>query len=639
MKIFNKINSIQIRKFRKFDDIVVKFEEGNYFVLSGRNGTGKTSVLEAINIAFSERSSKFTEIKESDFYSDEPIEFLIELDDYFFLSFDDKSGYERLIPCKKFLKIIKRRAQKERGSYFSPSYEVSWSFLPDKFKIDNKEFNEIEVKFEQVLGKNQKIVRFFEKIKDDEFNYSIKTKPDEEIPYPHIGFQYMKKLLFPEIFYFDNNRERELLVGYNTMIANIVNELNWRYKKGLLKDKNKKKEILNIYQQASGSINSLLNTDKDKNYQKILFNNAKNIFSKKLKINELDLESLSFFFFNYYQPYTNSIFGIKTSQEQIISVLNIGSGISNLLSLALSISFAQENDNPIIILIDEPELHLQADLQKNLQEYLNQNKNFQTIIATHSHLFINKENTKNNVVLESTTEEIQIKYCDQIDISDLQFRLLGNSIEDLFIPEKILLVEGKYDKNVILKCIELLKQQLLQIQIIPVGGKDNILNKSEDYGKVLEEILKKGKWYSDYIIKVIKIIVDNNVPDEKIDNWVTNYNFNKEKQIKKIERDDIEYLYPEGLIKECVENTKLRDGSKLNEKSKDKIIKIILEDDKLSDKNECQQVGNRISKARLNSYIVDNITIEILKNEGKELNDLTNWVILDKTTPGDSYSI
>jgi len=628
MKIFNKINKIQIKNFRRFDNISLEFKKGNYFVLAGRNAVGKTSILEAINIAFSERSSKFTETKESDFYSDDPIEFVVELDNYFFLSFDGDNGFQRLIPCKKFLKRISRRTKKERGSYFSPSYEISWEFLPDKFDVNNRTFMEVETKFKDALDKNQKIVRYFEETGEHEFEYSIKTKPNIKKPNPpFIGFQYMKKVLFPEIFYYDNNRERELLSGYNTTIANIINELDWRYKKGLTENKDRKREILKFYDDILTKISNLLSTSKSKSYTKELFKTTKKIIREKLEINEVNIESLSFFPFNYYQPHKSSTFGFKTSQDQIVSVLSIGSGITNLLSLALSISFAQENDNPIIILIDEPEIHLQADLQKRLCKYLKQNSDFQTIVATHSHLFIDKAQTKNNILLEDNAEKIEPRYCEQIDITDLQFRLLGNSIDDLIIPERILLVEGKYDKNIISRCLQLLNKQDLNIQIIPAGGKDNIPNKSERYEYILNEILKKGKWYSDIVIKIIKIIVDNDVPDNKIESWVTKYGFDKKKQVKRLEASGIEYLFPESLIKQCVEDSKLRDGTNLKDKSKSEIIKIIFDDDKLSNKDECKQIENRVSKSRLNEFVVENINEDILSsNESESLKNLINFI-------------
>jgi|GEM_PF-4014012 len=626
MKVYNKIKRIQIKNFRRFEELTLEFDEGNYFVLIGPNAVGKTSTLEAINIAFSERSSKFTEVKETDFYSDDPIELIVELNDYFFLSFEDEYGFERLIPCKNFKKIIKRRITKERGKLFSTPYEVSWKFEPQNFVPDYGEFSKIEERYRPILEKRQKIVRYFEYINEEKFKYRIKTKPNEDILKEHIGFQYMKRVLFPEIFYYDNNRERELLSSYNTTLLNIVNELEWRYKKHIIQESELKKSIINQSKNLFNTINETI----EKQYQKKLFDEAKRIFNKELRIEEIDIESLAFFFFNYYQPYSNAIFGLRTKTNQILPILNIGAGLSTLLALSLSISFAKESDNPVIILIDEPEIHLEPRLQKRLKKYLCENLKLQTMIATHSHLFLDYDNTYNNIALENTDNQVKAKYCSPMDVSDLQFRLLGNSIEDLFIPEKILLVEGKFDKEIILKCLELLFSNDLNIQIVPVGGKDRMPNKPEVYEEVLDEILKKGKWYSEYIVKVLKIVVDQDVNEQTIEHWSTTYGLDKSTQIKKINKPGIEFLFPESLVKECVKHTKLRDGNLLRDKEKEDIIKIILDDDDLSDKSMCKQIENRVSKSRFNTFVVENITKDILNSkEGEPLINLINWITQD----------
>ncbi|MGB9911140.1 MAG: ATP-dependent nuclease [Microgenomates group bacterium] len=84
-----RIKKLTIKNFRKFkNETIIEFEE-NFTTLVGKNGTGKTSILEAINLAtnFSFVESK---IKPDDFNSDtEPIEIEVEFDDYFFLKIAD----------------------------------------------------------------------------------------------------------------------------------------------------------------------------------------------------------------------------------------------------------------------------------------------------------------------------------------------------------------------------------------------------------------------------------------------------------------------------------------------------------------------------------------------------------------------
>ena len=44
-------------------------------------------------------------------------------------------------------------------------------------------------------------------------------------------FKYLKRELFPKVFYIDKNRDRELSGEYNTTFARILEELDWKYKK------------------------------------------------------------------------------------------------------------------------------------------------------------------------------------------------------------------------------------------------------------------------------------------------------------------------------------------------------------------------------------------------------------------------
>jgi hypothetical protein len=153
-------------------------------------------------------------------------------------------------------------------------------------------------------------------------------------------------------------------------------------------------------------------------------------------------------------------------------------------------------------------------------------------------------------------------------------------------------------------------------------------DKSELYREVIDQILVQGKWYSDHIVKILKIIVDGDVTDGKIDNWVKKYSFDKEKQIKKITDNGIEYLFPEFLIKECTKNTVLNDGEKLANKTKNEILSIIFKDNK-KDSNDTNytQTKNRISKLQLNEYINSNITKEIFNsNECTDLRNLIKWI-------------
>ncbi len=622
------IKTLRIENFRRFESLNIDFDGSNIAILAGRNATGKTTILEAINLALSERNSKFTEVKESDFYSEEPIIFEVTFDKPYFYQFqDEQTSYQGLIPCYGFKKEIKRRNRKERGKFFSSEYDINIDPVIQSFDPSNEEFEEIK-KAEMHIDAGVHIVRKF-LVSEEGYKYSIRSYPNDyrELQPNDVEFKYGgTKILFPQSFYFDNNRDRELLSQYNTAFSNMITELNWRYKRELFRDTNveKKDKLFDIYEKFHEGLN------KFDNHEKTLVIPAIEMVRDNFGI-ELG-ESLKMLALNIYQPYTNALFGKITEQNQLIPATDYGSGITMLLAISLSISFAEESKVPIIILIDEPELHLHADLQKKLFLFL-KNAKSQAILSTHSHLLIDKTDFSNNHILEEINDCVVEKKADQLDVSDLQFRLLGNSLDDLYIPERIILVEGIHDSRLLKKCLLLLRYKNLEVQFVEVGGKDNIPDKAEKYDQLITKILSPDKWYSTAIKKDLRIIVDGDVPSTKVAGWVSAYSLDQDKQIKHLnpaEKLCMEHYLPASEVLRCVEKTKLRDESMLKDKSFKQIIDIILKDDKIprSEKEaRCEQVENRVSKARLNQEVVNALTLDILNaNESTSLKQVIEWV-------------
>lgn len=114
-------------------------------------------------------------------------------------------------------------------------------------------------------------------------------------------------------------------------------------------------------------------------------------------------------------------------------------------------------------LLDEPELGLTPRIQNQLVQFLYNSENRKEyfphienlIVATHSHLFLDKSNLGNNFVIETQNNVIEINQVNSISkLHELQFNLLGNTFESLFLPSLIVLVEGKTDHEFISKVIE-----------------------------------------------------------------------------------------------------------------------------------------------------------------------------------------
>lgn len=631
----NKIEKIKIENFRNITELEINFcESGSYYALLGANGVGKTTVLEAINIAFSTGSSKYTKVVETDFLNLEPIVFTVELEHPYFLQFEDRrTGHKRLIPCNRFKKTIQYRERKEALKMFSSEYDERVDHLPQEFESDPA-IEELQKALREgdLLAGDQHIVRSFKIISDDSFEYETATSSLESVVYEHMGFKYFSRVLFPLTFYFDNNRERELHSEYNTVFANIIEELEWRYKKALKSQvksvKEKTIELKNVVSTVDSHKNSLL-----KGSQQIL----RNFFN----LNEI-ASSLDFYPFDWYKPYSQSVWGVLSEEERIIPATKQGSGIANVVSLSLSISFARETKEPVIFLIDEPELHLESKIKRELADLLKK-VGSQVITATHTPQFINRINYQSNIILEQKDGgSLEVNYGNDMSIADLLFRIYSESFDDLVIPRRVVIVEGTNDKKILVKVLELLELNIEKgIHFVSAGGKDRIPNKPEEYEEVIKNLIQTDRWYSGCINKAIKIVVDADVSKSTVTGWVNTYGLDGVTQIKRVPSEDfatetdidhdleMEFIYPNGLVKELVSDakTKLHDGTLLKDKEVYEIIDIILQDDKKSNPEEKKQVENRLSKSMLNEFVYNNLTKEILQSEeGCQLRGLGFWI-------------
>lgn len=614
-----KIKKVIIENFRLFEKQVIEFSDKNFFSLIGRNGYGKTSLIEAINIALSDNSSKFNNISEDDFKSEKDIVITIEFDNTFFLSIKDNS-WERLFPCKKFTKTIKRR-KRATGDFFSSQFVIDTEYQLITFKrLSPKDYKEELNKFKEYLSKRQQFVWSVSKTTSS-YEYTIQSdKIKREFPVNALTLE--KKVLFPKAFYFDKNRERELQLKYNTTLNNIVKELNWKFKYEITKNENSLVEKFEAYKNLQNE-NAILDLLKKK-----LIDPAIKILQKELNL-DFNFNNLNFYLYDFFEPYSNSIFGHLSKNNRLIKMSKSGSGISILVVLSLLISYAKSSRTPIIFLIDEPELHLHADLQKSLLILFKQNS-FQTIVATHSNLLIDKVNFSSNYKFSYNSKNtIEIKACNQVSLASTIFDILGHSIEDLFIPEDLILVEGKYDVQILEKCLELEKAIHKKILITDCGGYTEISPNTNNFEKFFEKHLNTDKWYSRYFNYKLRIIVDGDISEEKVNSWKRKYNLT-DNQVVHLTVPSLEYLYPESLVIKLVCDKFLIDDSKFDEKTKEEIIAIIISDEKNKGKKDSiiqQRDSERISKQRLTEYISNNLNLAIYKSEEcKRLKEIVEWI-------------
>jgi hypothetical protein len=285
--------------------------------------------------------------------------------------------------------------------------------------------------------------------------------------------------------------------------------------------------------------------------------------------------------------------------------LRYGSSGTRLLLTLLGIML---NDRFSVLLIDEPEIGLNPGIQSVLAKFIYNDElrsEFcphlnQIYIATHSHLFLDRNRFSNNFIIKKKGSLIKINQISSIgDFHQLQFNMLGNELESIFLPSAIVIVEGDSDVIFITKILQLHIPNR-RLAVVRGGGDGEIL-KRLNFLKEAFGHLGSSPYYDR-----IFVILDeqHSVKLERITNQGV-----LEKNVTVWSMNGIEYFYPEKLLASvfCC--------------SLDELKKIELENDPITFN------GIIKSKKELSQIVTDDIT------DSYELNvELSDFVSLVKAS-------
>jgi AAA15 family ATPase/GTPase len=191
-----------------------------------------------------------------------------------------------------------------------------------------------------------------------------------------------------EYLILDKNRTYQIRKGtYNdTRFDRIMEDYNYQYiqKEGNPIDCNDViKEVKNI--PNKGVTESLIEA----------FEKFKEISGNAIKLKLID----------NWKPFANAFFGIEKDNLQSIPISQLGSGYEMIFSLIYSYYLSKKENKSLVILIDEPELHLHPKLQSDFIELLIEfSKDSQVILSTHSPLFIKQAMSNKNVQIKILTK-------------------------------------------------------------------------------------------------------------------------------------------------------------------------------------------------------------------------------------------
>lgn len=430
------IKKITIQNFRGIKELK-NFELKNLSLLVGENGTSKTSILEAINFCLSPYFLS-GRIKHTDFYKggDVEIKIILEFNETFKVFLPD--GYTKQeVLCDKICLEINKRDRAAPKKAFSDIVVVSHYVLPNREKDNEKGW--------EITRKSGSKFQFDER----------------QLSFPLESEGLLKS------FYFPKNREKQLYKGFNSSISSVLDDFNWRFNKEVRKAESSEtfsgeKFTTQKYNFEAGILEKIDESSQKKTFQAL---------NEKLEKIGLPQANLSLIDGN--APFEGAFLSQKLDSLDL-QISKLGSGVEMVFSLLFLETMAEISKESILILIDEPELHLHPSLQNNFIDHIIStfNKN-QFLLSTHSPLFVkqtlNNEDDKiqihclkkeNEEVIILKLEDRVLPYVSANEINFIAFGLateeyhneLYNEIETNFWNDvnndlKTLKTSGTYDKN------------------------------------------------------------------------------------------------------------------------------------------------------------------------------------------------
>ena len=350
-----KIRKIEVKNFRNYQDFsfenfaIPNGESGSGLtIFAGENGCGKTNLLDALALALLEYKSETFDIDDLN-----DIEKDCEISVFSNEDFTVKKTISGDFQSKGFLfKGYKRKKD-------SQSYLSSLTTTGRKYLTDNHNLKDYELKIDNNTA---------------------------------FGFARYDEL---DVVYLDKNRFYQIKSGtFNkSRFDRLMDDFNLQ----LLNSKNKEEDANDVMDKAITEIEA-----SRKNKKKI-----ENEFLSKAvkKFKEISNHEIKLNFLNNLKPFSSAFFALKTENNIQLDPSKIGSGYKSVFSLLYSFYLAKQSKKNLIILIDEPELHLHPKLQDKFIKILFEfSKECQIILTTHSPLFVKQalynKNVKINVVKE-----------------------------------------------------------------------------------------------------------------------------------------------------------------------------------------------------------------------------------------------
>jgi len=456
------ISKIEIDNFRCFKKAEVSFNKCH--ALIGENGCGKTTVLEALNLA---TSAGYSHIIEQDFNNRDEgdLEIRVFFDKPFLCKIPD--GYTTQdILCQSVAFSAHRRKKAASGKALSDPFVTEKYAVPILYQSKDI-FADIDL--------DSLSTRIPDKVikTDQGFESPRKTGSPFKFTQQRLSLQ-NEFINYPNVFYFDRERESEASTGFNTLLSKIIKDLNWRYR-----NKWTQTDIIQKWDEFYSSVISTVIDPKNDRIMRPLGEKLKDIVGIECDNLELSLIDIE-------QPFLKAFFALRDGTNQIDQKC-LGSGISILLAYFLLEIISNLANGEIVFLIDEPELHLHPQLQSKLFEEFRKSAS-QVIYTTQSDCFVTiaewasirrfDRNYKNTPEAGNLIKEIEgkkiLEHLDEIKKFHQHKAIFFREDNQIFFARKCLIVEGPAEKYGLPVLANRLKKSLCDVTIISANGKSKI---------------------------------------------------------------------------------------------------------------------------------------------------------------------
>ena len=200
-----------------------------------------------------------------------------------------------------------------------------------------------------------------------------------------------------------------------------------------------------------------------------------------------------------------------------------------------------------IILLDEPEIGLSPRIQTRLARFLYdavERADFcphlkQLYVATHSHIFLDRNAYSNNFVVTKDGNQIKVRPIGSIsDLHQLQFNMLGNELESLFLPAAIVIVEGESDVAFLNKVLEL-HLPGVRVAMVCAHGEGEVRSKLNFFKEAFGDVA--SSLYRSRLFVVFDMRISTNLGKIASQGVLP-------ENVVTLSRNGIEYYYPPPLV-------------------------------------------------------------------------------------------